>query len=645
MGGKLKFGLLILPLAALAWVVVAVVLGTGSFSGAHSDVGPSGPSPVCLPATLEHNATLPGTKVSVSPAPGTDTANPKTQISFLGTPVTDIQDVSVTGSRSGYHYGHVYGYFQGDGGSFVTSEPFEEGERVVVRAVLGGAAGAGQRIGFSFRVATPFPTDSIPEFPNPPAPASSVQSFVSAPSLQPPIMSVTVPDRDPAAGDVLTTVGPGPGQFGPLIYTPQGHVVWFDRLSGGTGAENLSLQSYEGQQDLTWWQGRVLSLGFGEGEDIVMDHDYQVVARVRAGNGFQADLHDFQLAGDHIAYVTVYNAMRCDLTPVDGPRNGVIVDTAVQALDVKTGLVRWEWHSLDHVGVGESHAPVPSKEKPTPWDWFHLNSVDPEPGGSLLISGRSTWAAYQLQQGSGEILWRLGGTKSSFAMAPGSETAWQHDARMQPDGNVTFFDDGSNPRIHYQSRSVRVAIDLPRHRATLARVYTHPNALMADSQGNSQTLADESVVVGWGAVPEITQFAKGGGLLFDAHLPPGMSSYRAFRFPWHGHPLQAPAVSARVLTTGDSTAVFASWNGATDVASWRVLAGADPDSLKPVATMPDSGFESSTTLPENYGNRPGKSEPGDNGYLAVQALGAAGQLLNTSATIAVSPPPAAKPAG
>jgi hypothetical protein len=625
-GGKLRFGLLILPLAGLTWVIVAVVLGTGAFSGAHTTVGPSGPSPTCLPATLEHDATLPGTAVSVSPAPDTDTANPYTQISFLGIPVTDIQNVSVVGSKTGYHYGHVYGYFQGDGGSFVPDTPFKQGERVVVRGVLEGS-GLDKQIGFSFRVDTPFTTDSVPQFPNPAAPASSYQSFVSAPEVHPPILSVTAPDRDPAAGDILTTVGPGPGQYGPLIYTPQGRVVWFDPLSDGLAAENLSLQSYEGQRDLTWWQGHVLSLGLGQGEDVVMNSNYQVLVRVHGGNGLQPDLHDFQLAPNQVAYVTAYNLMRCDLTPVAGPRNGVIVDTAVQEIDIKTGLVRWEWHSLDHVGVSESHAVVPPTNKPTPWDWFHLNSIDPEPNGDLLVSGRSTWAAYQLQQGSGKILWRLGGTRSSFTMGPNSATAWQHDARMQPGGEVTFFDDGSNPRIHYQSRSVRVKLDFAKHTATLARVYTHPSALMADSQGNSQTLADESVVVGWGAVPEISEFAKGGSLLLDAHLPPGMSSYRAFRFPWHGHPLTTPALSARILSTGDTTAVFASWNGATDVASWRVLAGPDPSSLKPQGTMPDSGFESSMTLPEAFK------------YVGVQALGPAGQLLGTSTTVKVTPAP------
>ena len=444
MGGKLKFGLLILPLAGLTWVVVAIVLGTGSFSGAHATVGPSGPSPSCLPATLEHNATLPGTSVSVSPAPETGTANPYTQVSFLGIPVTDIQNVSVTGSQSGYHYGHVYGYFQGDGGSFVPNEPFKEGERVVVRATLEGP-GAGRQIGFAFRVDTPYPTTSVPEFPNPPAPASSIQSFVSAPEVHPPLLTVTVPDRDPAAGDVLTTAGPGPGQYGPLIYTPAGRVVWFDPLSGGLAAEDLNVQSYEGQRALTWWQGRVLSIGFGQGEDLVMNDNYQVLARVKGGNGLQADLHDFQLAPHQVAYATAYNLIRCDLSPEGGPRNGVIVDTAVQEIDIKTGLVRWEWHSLDHVGVSESHAPVPSTQKPLPWDWFHLNSIDLEPaatcsspgarrgpaigcsrargrssGGSVVRAAASRWVPAPPPHGS------MTAACSQTAKSPSSTTARTH---------------------------------------------------------------------------------------------------------------------------------------------------------------------------------------------------------------------------
>jgi hypothetical protein len=620
-------GYIVMLVAAVAWVVVTVLLGTGSFAGHHSVVPPSGVSPACLPATLNHAATLSGTSVDVSPAPDTGTANPGTQISFRGVPVADIRDVSVEGSSSGVHHGRRYAYFQGDGASFVPDKPFRAGERVTVRAVLGPPGGE-HPSSFGFRVATPYPTSGIAGFPNPPAPSSTYQSFVSAPGLQPPLLAVTARDRDPGAGDLLMTVGPGPGQAGPLLYTSAGRLVWFQNLPKGLNAENLSVQRYAGHDDLTWWQGHVLALGFGQGENIVMDHNYRTVATVLAGNGFQADLHDFQIAPRDVAYVSAYNLMRCNLRSVGGQPNGVIVDTVVQQIDMKTGLVRWEWHSLDHVGVTESHAPVPTTATPTPWDCFHLNSIDPQPGGELLISARSTWAAYQLQGGSGRILWRLAGTNSSFRAGPGAETAWQHDARMQPDGSVTMFDNGSNPRVHGQSRGVSVAIDTTRHTARLVRAYPHPaGPLLADSQGNMQTLPDENVVLGWGSVPSASELGKHGELLFDAHLPPGSSSYRAFRFPWTGRPQWPPAVSARLLAAEDSIAVFASWNGASDVASWRVLAGADPATLTWRATMPASGFESSIIIPDAYAD------------VAVQALGSGGQVLATSPTVQVQKPP------
>jgi hypothetical protein len=614
-------GYIVLLVAAVSWVTVAIVLGTGNPSGARVPVPPSGPSPRCLPATLDHSAALAGTGLDVSPAPGTGSANSHTQISLRGLPVTEIEQVAVEGSRSGHHQGHLYGYFQGDGGSFVPDKPFTAGEQVSV-SVVTGPAGHERRGSFSFAVATPYPTDAIPGFPNPAAAASSYQSFVSAPGLHPPVLNVTVPDKDPAAGEVMMTTGPGPGQYGPIIYTPQGRVVWFQSLPSGLNALNLSVQPYEGQQHLTWWRGRVFSSGFGKGQDIVMDANYQTVATVNAGNGYEADLHDFQLAPGNVAYIPVYNLIRCDLSSSGGVRNGVLVDTAVQEVDMKTGLVRWEWHSLDHVAASESHAPVPTTA--TPWDCFHLNSIELEPGGDLLISARSTWATYRLRNGSGAVMWRLGGKNSSFTMGPGAEVAWQHDARLQPDGTITLFDDGSNPRVHYQSRGVRISIDEAHHTARVASTYQHPGGpLVSDSQGNMQTLHDGSVFIGWGSVPSATELARDGTPLLDAHLPPGYSSYRAFRHPWHGHPLWLPGVSARLLAAKDSTAVFASWNGASDVSSWRILAGASPNSLLARASMPNSGFESSITLPDPYA------------YAAVQAIGTGGVVLGTSATIKV----------
>ncbi len=236
------------------------------------------------------------------------------------------------------------------------------------------------------------------------------------------------------------------------------------------------------------------------------------------GNGLQADLHDFQLAPRDVAYITAFNPIRCNLKAVKGATNGAIIDTAVQEIDMKTGLVRWEWHSLDHIGASESETEPGTSS--TPWDWFHLNSIDLEPGGNIFISARSTWAAYQLEGATGKVLWRLGGLKSSFKMGPGTETAWQHDGRILADGEVSLFDDGSNPPIHHQSRAIRIALDFTTHEARLVSSYTHMNPpLLAASQGNAQALADGSTLVGYGGVPEISEFASDGSLLFDANLP------------------------------------------------------------------------------------------------------------------------------
>lgn len=288
---------------------------------------------------------------------------------------------------------------------------------------------------------------------------------------------------------------------------------------------------------------------------------------------------------------------------------------------MKTGLVRWEWHSLDHVGVNESETSPPQS---IPWDWFHLNSIDPQSDGNVFISARSTWASYQIQGGSGTILWRLGGLRSSFKMGPGTETAWQHDGRILNDGDVTLFDDGSDPPVHSQSRAVRIALDFKTHTAALRSVYTHAGPpFLAASQGNAQTLASGATVVGWGGVPAISEYAPNGSLLFDAHLSFDLIFYRGFRFPWSGTPVTPPAAAANLNGAGEETIVDMSWNGATGVASWRVLAGSRRGSLHAQATTAVSGFETSTILPKKYA------------YAAVQALDSAGRVLATSPPVAV----------
>ena len=246
---------------------------------------------------------------------------------------------------------------------------------------------------------------------------------------------------------------------------------------------------------------------------------------------------------------------------------------------MKTGLVMFEWHALGHVALGDSYEPVPHVSS-TVYDYFHLNSIQPQGDGGVLIGARNTWAAYMLSA-TGATLWRLGGKRSTFALGPGVRFAWQHDAELLPEGDLSIFDDEAAPPEGPQSRAIVVALDYTARTATLVRQLTYPGAsILTQSQGNAQALPEGEELIGWGEVGYVSQFSSAGALTFDMHLPANGSSYRAYRFPWSATPAHAPAVAASAGAGG--TTVYASWNGATAVTGWRVFAGSSPKSLTAV---------------------------------------------------------------
>ena len=224
--------------------------------------------------------------------------------------------------------------------------------------------------------------------------------------------------------------------------------------------------------------------------------------------------------------------------------------------------VRYEWHALDHVIVNDSQTSPPANRA---WDWFHLNSIDPEPDGDIFLSARNTWAGYQIDGATGRVLWTLGGLASSFKMAPGTQTAWQHDGRVLPDwSRVTFFDDGADPpetnrggghsgRERAGARGVRIALDLANHRATLVASYTHPSEPLLEFLGDQGRHADPRGRQHAGRLrrcPANHRVQPGTAtILFDAHLPYDMIFYRAYRAPCERAGPQPARPSARASTT------------------------------------------------------------------------------------------------
>ena len=380
---------------------------------------------------------------------------------------------------------------------------------------------------------------------------------------------------------------------------------------------------------LTWWQGLITTHGFGLGVDVIDDSHYRTLAEVHAGNGYQADLHEFQITPQGTALLTAYSAVHCDLSGDGGGTDSAVTDSLLQEIDIKTGLVEFEWTSLDHVALSNSYSPASGSSTQWPFDFFHLNSINVDPDGTLLISSRNTWAAYDIDRGSGQVLWELGGRHSSFSEGAGASTAYQHDARPDGAGTYTLFDNGASPQVHAQSRGVVLSVDPQTHTVSVLAQFLHPGRpILAESQGDLQALAGGDWLVGWGQEPDFSEFGPTGSLLLDASLPFGYQSYRTLSFAWNATPATSPALAVRRVSER-SLAAYASWNGATTVAHWELLEGATSSRLTPVATVARTGFETVIAI------------HGSSGYAQVRALDARGAVLGTSTAVALAGAPAA----
>jgi hypothetical protein len=530
----------------LAALTLLAIAGIGAQAFVASASAAANETTFAPPATATATATI-------SPLQGTPTALPQTQISFLGAAAKTLSAISVVGSSSGRHGGRLRSYSSATGASFLPSKPFAPGEHVTVRATWATSKTGRKTLTDAFTIAQPTEVSKA-ELVDTPGALADIQSFQSRPELHPPTVTIGQPaNASVAPGYVLAAPSLGPGQHGPMIFDNAGNLVWFHPLEGNEGAANLQTQTFNGKNMLTWWQGSMLQFGYGLGEDVIADANYKTVELVKAGNGLQADAHEFTLTPSGAAFLTAYSPVQSSLASVGGPANGVVLDGVVQAVDVHTGLVMWEWHSLGHIEIGASHEPLPANPA-SPYDYFHLDAVAVGAHGELDVSARNTGSHYAINGVTGAVV--------------------------------------------RQSPSIDVA------------------SIFAEGR-NTEQLPNGGLFGGDG-LTEVAERDSHGDLVFAASLPAGEHSYRVYREPWSAQPSEAPAIAAR--TSGGATAVYASWNGATTVTAWQLLAGPSQSDLKAVSTTPKSGFE--TTIPSPAA-----------AYVQVRALSASGKVLASSEAV------------
>jgi len=555
---------------------------------------------------------LPG-PISAYPSPGTPSAGPATQISLRGAAANRLGTIRVTGSRSGRHRGRLRAHSDGRGASFVVARRFRQGERVTVRTSV---PIRGTRNGdFSFSIARMPKRVTIQNLILENIPAKKTRKFRSRPDLQPPFVTVDTSRPGQAPGYLFLSPKSkrDEKQAGPLIADNRGQPIWFEPQGGIVAATDFRAQSYRGRPVLTYWRGTSRQ-GIGTGELVIRDQSYRVIRRIRTVNGLPPDLHEFKIVGDKAILVS-YPIVRQNLRAVKGKKRGLVVDSVIQEVDIATGLVTFEWHSLGHIRIRETF----SRPRPgTPLDYAHTNSVNLDTDGDFLMSARNTWAGYKIDRQTGRILWRLGGKRSSFRLPRAARFAWQHDIHRRADGAITVFDNSAFPPVRRFSRALAIRLDHAKHTARLISAVRHPRRLLAATQGNVQTLANGNFLVGWGSQRQLTEYGAAGNVLYNAALSLGYESYRSYRLPWVGLPASRPAVAA-ADEPGAGTDAYMSWNGATEVAEWELFSGASPTTLVSVGRKPRTGFETMIV------------SPGDPRYVQVRARDAGGNVLGTSA--------------
>ena len=271
--------------------------------------------------------------------------------------------------------------------------------------------------------------------------------------------------------------------------------------------------------------------------------------------------------------------------------------------------------------VKHSYAKGP-KFPGNPYDYFHINSIIDTPDGNVLISGRSANAVYKVNRATGRVIWTLGGKAGDFELGEGALFSWQHDAQPLSGNRISIFDNSDSPVAKApwadQSRAIILQLDNKRKTATLVNEFKHPLKPLAPTQANIQPLATGNYLVGWGQVPWVTEYAPDGTIVFDATVRDTGSFYRAYRHPWTGVPATPVDIATESSDTG-MIRVWASWNGDSSVRTWRVLTGANADSLAPAGEFPRTGFETAMSVPSEAQ------------AVKVEGLNESGEVIGSSA--------------
>ncbi|KAK5462868.1 hypothetical protein LTS15_002580 [Exophiala xenobiotica] len=448
-----------------------------------------------------------------------------------------------------------------------------------------------------------------------------LSQFKSRPDIYAPFLNISLFDED--------AVTPGYIFMGPYqtfqeaiyIYDNRGNLVWsgFGETGGGP-SHNFHVCSINGTNNLCFIT-TAQNVGYGRGYAVVMDDTLTMQTSIRSQSGLaNFDEHEFNvLDGGLSAIFTLYNPEHYDLSTYNVSGQGWLMNCYFQHLEFETNKLMFEWSAIDHVSINETFVKPASTEvsgnglTPTsPWDYFHINSVDRNTDGDYLVSARHTCTLYKVSGQDGHIIWRLGGSMSDFTFPPGLNYSFQHDARFREENETTtiisLFDNASNGynQTSAYSSGMILKLDHTKNSVSLIQQFVAPYKFISASQGNVQLFGHDwqtsNAFLGWGSNAYISEYTPDGRMVQQGHFATtGSMNYRAFKYNFTSNPTDAPALYTYAHNDSAPTSYWMSWNGATKVAQWRIYSGPARDGpWSIIGTVKKTGFETTFRAPKYH---------------------------------------------
>lgn len=344
---------------------------------------------------------------------------------------------------------------------------------------------------------------------------------------------VSVPSDFPHV-DISVNDNPAPG----YIFIDYDSSIDYTMILDNTGAPVWYKRGSKGRDFKVQKNGMLTMVGGGG--FIGYDQNFNQIASFRAVNGYNTDDHDLQVLADGGYLLIGRRDETVDMRQyVQGGKPNATVHATVLQEFTAAGELILQWRAWDNFDIRQMENwsyddPLTGQSIRFP----HMNSVDIDTDGHIVLSSKRISEITKIDRGSGEIIWRLGGDKNQFTLVndPLGGFNVQHDIHVVGENRYTLFDNHWLHRTN-ESRAVEYEIDTDDMTATLVWQYQDNPPYESHHMGNAQRLGNGNTLINWveAALPKAAEVRPDGTKAFEMNWAQRNSkSYRVHRFPWEG---------------------------------------------------------------------------------------------------------------